>query len=255
MIDTWEVSMPVSRRQKWIIISLLMYWPFIFILAHIPIPPLVRKAGVSDKIIHFVAYLALVFLLWSAVSPDKKVNWHRAAAWWVLLVTVCYGVIDELLQAVVVGRSCDAMDFLADLAGVLTGLVLFAFLTFWPAFLVVTAITIFALTNLTRVNLAELLPVTYLVFLLFSYGFLAVLWIQNMHLFLPFKAPKLKWLMAASALPMGFLVAVKLFSIVAGRDFRQRDVIAAAVGIAAVVVTTCLVGLFRCRRIRPSTDT
>ncbi len=247
--------MSVSRRQKLIIISLLMYWPVIFILAHIPIPQLVRKAGVSDKCLHFIAYLALVFLLWFAISPDRRVNWHRAAAWWALLVTVCYGVIDELLQGVVVGRSCDAMDFLADLAGVLTGLILFAFLTFWPAFLVVTGIIIFALANLTRVNLAELLPVTYTAFNLLAYGFLAVLWIQNMYLFLPFKAPKLRWLITASALPMAFLVAVKLFSIISGRDFRQRDMIIAAVGITAVVVATYLFGLFRCRRIRPSADT
>ena len=247
--------MAVSRRQKLIIISLLMYWPIIFILAHIPIPPLVRKAGVSDKIIHFVAYLVLVFLLWFAISPDRKVTWRRTTAWWVFFGAVCYGIIDELLQGVVVGRSCDAMDFLADLAGVLTGLILFAFFTFWPAFLVVTGITVFALTNLTRVNLADLLPpAANLAFYLFAYGFFAALWIQNMHLFSSLRAPKIKWLIVASALPMSFLVAVKLFSIVAGRDFRQRDIIIAAVGIAAVVVTTYLVGLFRCRRIETSDD-
>ncbi|MHC4543000.1 MAG: VanZ family protein [Planctomycetota bacterium] len=247
--------MPVSRRQKLVIISLLIYWPVIFILAHIPIPQLVRKAGVSDKIIHFVAYLALVFLFWFAVSPGRKVNWRRATAWWVLLVMVCYGVIDELLQGVVVGRSCDAMDFLADLAGVITGLILFAFFTFWPAFLVVTGITIFAMTNLSRINLADLLPVTYVAFLLFSYGFFALLWIQNMHLYLSLKAPKLKWLIVALALPIGFLVAVKLFSIISGRDFRLQDVIIAAIGIAAVVITIYLIALFRCRRIQASTDT
>jgi VanZ family protein len=246
--------MPVSRRQKLILISLLIYWPTLFVLAHIPIPQLVRKAGVSDKNLHFMAYLILVFLLWFFISPDRKASWRRATAWWVFFGAVCYGVIDELLQGVVAGRTCDAMDFLADMVGVLTGLVLFAFFTFWPAFLVVTGITIFALTNLTRVNLADLMPVTYTMFLMFSHGFLAVLWIQNIHLFLPFKAPKLKWLMAASALPMGFLVVIKLFSAVVGRDFRRRDMIIAAVSIAAVVITTYLIALFRCRRIQPSAD-
>ncbi|MHC4640646.1 MAG: VanZ family protein [Planctomycetota bacterium] len=247
--------MAVSRRKKLTIISLLIYWPVIFILAHIPIPQLVRKAGVSDKAIHFVAYLVLVFLLWFAINPGRKVNWRRASAWLVLLVTVCYGVTDELLQGVIAGRSCDAMDFLADLIGVLTGLILFTFFTFWSAFLVVTGITIFAMTNLSRVNLADLLPVTYMLFLLLSHGFFSMLWIQNMHLFLPLKAPKLNWLIVASALPTGFLGLVKLFSIAASRDFRQRDVMIAAIGIAAVVVTTYFVGLFRSRRIRSSTDT
>jgi VanZ family protein len=246
--------MAISRRRKLIIISLLFYWPALFVLAHIPIPPLVRKAEVSDKSLHFIAYLLLVFLLWFAISPDRKVNWRRAAAWWVLLVMVSYGIIDELLQSVVVGRSCDAMDFFADLAGVFAGLIIFAFFTFWPAFLIVTGITIFALTNLTRVNLTDLLPVTYGVFHLFAYGFFAVLWIQNMHLFPPIKTSKLKWLIVASALPIGFLVAVKLFSIISGRDFRLRNFIIAAVGIAAVVVTIYLLDLFRCRRAQSSVD-
>jgi len=247
--------MAIFRRRKLIIISLLIYWPTLFVLAHIPIPSMVRKAGVSDKSLHFMAYLALVFLLWCAINPDRKVNWRKPAVWWVLLVTVCYGIIDELLQGVVVGRSCDIMDFFADLWGAITGLILLTFFTFWPAFLVVTGIIIFALTNVTRVNLADLLPVTYRVFLLFSYGFFAALWIQNMRLFLPFKAPKLKWLIVTSALPIGFLVAVKLFSVISGRDFRLQDVIVAAVGIAAGVVINYLIELFRCRRARSSADT
>ena len=250
----WVFSMAVSRRQKLIVVSLLFYWPALFVLAHIPIPQLVREAGVSDKSLHFIAYLALIFLLWFAISPYRKVGWRRAATWWVLLVMVSYGIIDELLQGVVVGRSCDAMDFFADLAGVLAGLFIFAFFTFWPAFLMVTGITIFALTNLSRVNLADLLPVTYVVFHLFAYGFFAVLWLRNMNLFPPIKAPKLKWLVVASAPPIGFLVAVKLFSIISGRDFRLRNFIIAAVGIAAVVTTIYLIDLFCFRRAQSSTD-
>lgn len=248
--------MALFRRQKLIIISLLFYWPALFVLAHIPIPPVVRKAGVSDKCLHFMAYLVLVFLLWCAINPDRKVNWRKAAAWWVLVVTVLYGVIDELLQGVVVGRSCDVMDFFADLGGVTTGLILLTFLTFWPAFLVVTGITIFALTNLTRTSLADLLPpAANLAFYLFAYGFFTMLWIQNISLFLSSKAPKLKWLIVASILPIGYLVAVKLFSVISGRDFRLQDVIIAAVGIAAIVVTIYLFNLFRCRRARASADT
>jgi hypothetical protein len=92
-------------------------------------------------------------------------------------------------------------------------------------------------------------------FYLFAYGFFTMLWIQNISLFLPSKAPKLKWLIVASVLPIGFLVAVKLFSIISGRDFRLHDVIIAVAGIAAVVVTIYLIGLFRCRRIQTSDDT
>ncbi len=239
--------MALSRRQKLTIIALLIYWPAIFILAHIPIPELVRKVGVSDKVLHFIAYLVLVFLLWFAVSPDMKVNWRRAAAWWVLLVIVWYGVIDEVLQGFVAGRNCDVWDFFADLAGVVTSLILFTFFSFWPAFLVVTGITIFALSNLTRVNLVDLLPVTNVAFHLFAYAFFAMLWIRNMHLFLPLKAPNVKWLILASVLPTGLLLAVKVFSVISGRGGTIQDVIIAAVGTAAVVITIYLTSLFHRR--------
>ena len=236
--------MALSHRQKLTIISLLFYWPLIFILTHIPVPQLVRKAGVSDKSLHFIAFLILVFLLWFAISPDGRVNWRKAAVWWVFFVVVGYGAFDEWLQQYFVGRSGNVVDFLANLAGTFAGLVLFAFLTFWPAFLVVTGVTIFLLTNLTRVNLADLLPVTNVTFHLFAYGFFTILWIQYIHFFLSLKAPKPKWLIVALTLPMGFLLAVKLSSVVLGKNFAVRDVIIAVVGIAAVVVTIYVIALF-----------
>ena len=236
--------MAISRRQKLTIISLVIYWPCVFILAHIPIPQLVYKARVSDKSIHFLTYLVLVFLLWFTISPTKKVNWRKAAVWWVLLVVVWYGVIDEVLQGYV-GRSCDVEDFLADLAGTLAGLVLFSFFTFWPVLLAVTGIVIFGITNLARANLAELVPISNAMFHLFGYGFFTMLWIQNMHLYLLMKAPKLKWIITALAIPAGLLLTVKSFSVIYGKDFGVREAIVAAAGITAVVATTCLTALFR----------
>jgi len=241
--------MALSRRQKLTIISLLLYWPTIFILAHIRVPQSVREAHVSDKSLHFLTYLGLVFLLWFAIRPDRTVNWRKAAVWWVLLVIVWYGVADELLQDLVVGRSCDVMDFFANLIGALAGLILFTFLTFWPALLVVTGIVIFVSANLTQANLADLLPVAnvMLMFHLFAYGFFTMLWIRNMHLFISLKAPKPKWLITALALPAGFLLAVQLFSVISSKDFEVWDVIISAVGIATVVGITYLTALFRRR--------
>jgi len=237
-------SMALSRRQKLTIIALALYWPGLFILAHIPIPQLVRKADVSDKGLHSLAYLILTFLLWSAINPDKKVNWRKATAWWILLVVVLYGICDEVLQRFVQGRSCDAMDFVADLAGTLTGLILLSIFTFWPACLVVTGIIIFGLNNIARLNISELLPVTNKVFHLFAYALFTLLWIQYLDNFPSLNAPKSKWLMGALILPIGFLLAVKLSSLVLGRSFTIVDVLVSVVGIAAVVSTFFLITLF-----------
>ncbi len=236
--------MVLSHQQKLTVILLLVYWPTIFILAHIPIPQLVYKAQVSDKGLHFLVYLILTFLLWFTISPSRKVNWRKAAVWWVLLVVVWYGVADEVLQGYV-GRNCDIRDFSADLVGTLAGLILFSFLTFWPVLLVVTGIAIFILTDFIHANLAELVPITNTMFHLFGYGFFTILWIQNMHLFLPMKAPKPKWMIAALVLPIGFLLTVKLFSVIFGKVFVAKDVIVAVAGITAVVATIYLIALFR----------
>jgi hypothetical protein len=59
------------------------------------------------------------------------------------------------------------------------------------------------------------------------------------------KAPKPKWITAALALPIGFLLTVKLFSVIFGKDFVVQDVIVSTVGIIAVVATIYLIALCR----------
>lgn len=227
--------MALPLRQRLTIVSLLFYWPTIFVLAHIPIPQFIYKAQVSDKTLHLITYLILVFLLWFAVSPDRKVNWHKAGVWWVLLITAGYGGVDELLQAWV-GRNCDIEDFLANLAGVLGGLTLFSFLTFWPALLVVTGISIFCLTNLARANLAELVPVTNTIFHLSAYAVFTMLWIRQIHPLLS-KTSKPKQLIIALAVPTGLLLVVKLFSVISGRYFTVFDVITSGTGTTVVAAS------------------
>jgi VanZ family protein len=236
----------LSFRQKVTLILLVSYWLALFILAHIPIPQFVYRAQVSDKTLHFLAYLILVFLLWFTISPDKKVNWRRAAAWLVILVMIGYGIVDEVLQGCV-GRSCDIRDFAADLVSVLTGLILFSFFSFWPAALLVAGATIFGITNVSRANLADVLPITNTMFHLFSYAIFTMLWLQFIYLRLAQKPSKPRWLIIALALPIGFLLAVKLSSAILGRGFRVMDVILAVGGIATVVATIYLTTLFRRR--------
>ncbi len=239
--------MVLSRRQKLTIILLLLYWPGIFILTHMSqarMPSWVVQMRMSDKILHYLAYFVLVFLLWFAISPYKKVKWHRATAWWVLFVVVWYGVFDEWLQRYV-GREPDVMDFFADLGGTLTGLILLTIFPFWSASLAVTGAIIFVLTNFIQANIANLPPVANAAFHLFAHGFFTILWIRYIYHFLPIKAPQPKWLIGASALPIGFLLAVELLSVVAGSGFRLSRVIISAVGIAVVVITIYLIALFR----------
>jgi VanZ family protein len=228
--------MTLSHQQKIAACVLVLYWPVLFILTHIPIPRVVQEADVSDKSLHFLAYLVLTFLIWSIVNGNRRVNWRRATPWLVLFVIIVYGILDEWLQGYVAGRSCDVQDFYMDLAGVLVGLIISSFLTFWPAGLAVMVTFIFGVTNVTRVNLANLLPITNDVFHLIAYAILTVLWVQCMHFFTAVKAHKIKWLLLAVAGPTAFLIIVKSLSVITGKGLVLSDIIISFGAIAAVVV-------------------
>jgi VanZ family protein len=233
-----------SRRQKITLILLIIYWSVLFVLAHIPIPQLVCKAGVSDKGLHFLAYLILTFLLWFAIRPNEKVNWRKSVAWYVILIAGGYGAVDEVIQPLV-GRTCDAMDITANMAGILTGLLLFSFFSFWPSALFVSCLTIFGITNIARQNIAELLPVTNIIFHLFAYAIFTALWIQNLPIIIPQKASRTKQLMFALAVPIGWLTIVEIATVILGRNFTLLDIIASTMGILTAVLVLYVRALFR----------
>jgi len=89
------------------------------------------------------------------------------------------------------------------------------------------------------------LPVTNAMLHLFGYAIFTLLWLQFIHLHLAQKPPKPRWLVISLALPIGFLLAVKLSSAILGRGFRATDVILAVGGIVAAVAVIYLTALFR----------
>jgi hypothetical protein len=228
-----------------------LYWPALFLFAHVPIPQMVYEARVSDKSLHFAAYLVLTFLLWFSISPDRKVDWRKAAVFGAALVVVLYALVDEVSQAAV-GRNCDVLDFTADLAGALAGFILFSFLAFWPSLLTVTGITVFLLTNLARANVAEMLPVASATYYLAAYGFFTLIWIQYMRLHLSLRAPRLRWIAWALAIPGCFLLIVKLGSVVLGKNFAWGGVAFSAGGIVAVALIFLVAALCQRRTQKPS---
>jgi hypothetical protein len=145
-------------------------------------------------------------------------------------------VFDEWLQAYV-GRSADVNDFFANLAGTVAGLGLLSILSFWPASIIITGTIIFVSTNLSRVSMACLLPTPSAIFHLLAYSFFAILWLQYLQRFSSLRPPRMKWIIRALALPAGFLLIVKLFSLVTGREPAIADILSATCGILVVAAT------------------
>ncbi|MBC8290490.1 MAG: VanZ family protein [Planctomycetes bacterium] len=101
--------------------AVIAYWLLIFVATHIPNPEDLPAPDVSDKLLHFSAY----FVLYGLLSLRHRVlglawpNSTQQAR--MLLVTVTYAAVDELLQKLpMVNRNADWLDGVADCGGLLT---------------------------------------------------------------------------------------------------------------------------------------
>ncbi|MCK4913343.1 MAG: VanZ family protein [Planctomycetes bacterium] len=142
--------MALLRNKKLTITLLALYWPCLFILTHVPIPKcMLSNLDTSDKTLHFLAYFILAFLTWLAIGATGKISWRKKNIWWVFLAIIVYAVLDEWLQGLV-GRNCDLMDFLADIAGAASCLILLSFFSVRAISIVVIAIIIFLFVSIYK---------------------------------------------------------------------------------------------------------
>lgn len=236
--------MAVPGRRKAALV-LALYWLTLFVLTHIPVPQVIRNARMSDKSLHFLAYLILTFLLWSAVRPGERVRWYKAVVWWMLALLVVYGICDEVLQYYVAGRSMDLWDFLADVIGAVSALGLLTVFSFWPTSLIVAGTTIFTLAVFTRANLTSLLPVTITVFHLATHAVFTFLWMGYLGQWLTPRRIGLRWVAASVSLPMALVLVTKVGAMISGKTFEGWTLVAAGVGIlgaVAVMSAICPLG-------------
>jgi hypothetical protein len=198
----------------------------------------------SDKTMHILAYLVLVFFFWHTISPFERVNWRKTKVWLILGAMVWYGAIDEYLQGRI-GRNADVGDFLADLAGAVLGLVILTILTFWPGALAIAGIFIFSATNLSK--LTTLYPQMHvnICFHFFAYAGFTLLWIQNLHRYFGLEMRSLKWSITALSLPTGLLLGIKLSSPLFGKEVWAIDYLTAATAIAGSTIISWAITLPR----------
>jgi VanZ family protein len=97
--------------------ALACYWLVIFASTHYPHTGHVRQ-GHMDKLYHFLAYSGLGFLLTLVYGRLRGYTWSVALA--AVGAVAFYGALDELTQQWV-GRDCELLDWLADLAGGVVG--------------------------------------------------------------------------------------------------------------------------------------
>ena len=239
--------MVLLRRHKCVLVSLVFYWPMVFIATHMPqVPNWVAGAQMSDKTMHFLSYLGLISLVWFTVSPYEKVNWRRAKVWIILAVMVWYGALDEWLQHFV-GRQPEVHDFYADLGAVLLGLLVMSIFSFWGAVLVISSILIFVITNLTRANITFSNYTLNSAFYFLSYAFFTLVWIQFAERNLRMRPEGLKWFGVCAGVPLVVLGGMKVSSLAFGKSIWMTDIVTGVSAISAAVAVSYIT-FWYCRR-------
>ncbi len=229
--------MKLLRRHKTVLLVLGIYWPLIFWLTHIPVPQVARQSGMSDKTMHVLAYFALTFLVWFAVSPYHKVRWSKLKPWLVLIGILCYGAIDEYLQGRV-GRLMDGMDLAANLFGAVLALGLLSILGFWSALLAASAVFIFVISNMS--NLLSLYPEYHLnvAFHFTAYTAFTLIWIQYLDRHNNLPTSRVFRMIASWILPILLLFIVKAAAPFFNRPFCWPDVATGLFGISSAVLAS-----------------
>ena len=230
--------MGLTGRHKITIAVAVSYFIALFVSTHIPIPKIVYKAGVSDKWLHFLAYMNLFFLLWFSVFNDKKANWRKLAVWVIFLGAIICGGVDEISQPYT-GRTCDFWDFMADAKGVSAGLIIVTFLTFWPSLLAVWAISIFGEATLISADLSEIAPILDAVYHVVAYAGFTLIWAQLINLYLSTRTIISRFLLMIS-LPFGLMFFVKVSSMFLGRYFTTIEMLLSGGAIIVAAIATWL---------------
>ena len=233
--------MTVPRRRKYVLWGLSVYWPALFIITHIPLPELAQRPGMSDKIMHFLAYLVLTFLWWSVISPGEKVKWRRPLVWITLVVITFYSLVDEIMQHYV-GRIGDLGDFSANLLGILAALLILSFCEFWTGCLIVSGILIFTVTTLSK--MAELYTNIFInaAFQFTAYAAFTLIWLQYISVYLShITSRRLLWVVIGLILPLGLLTDVTLFSLILGKPVYFWDYMTGVFGICSAISISFIV--------------
>lgn len=116
----------ILERHKVVLVylPLVFYWILLFTLTSLPSQS-VPSVGVNDKVEHLLAYFGLSFLMYLALLFQKKsITLKKNALLFTLLFVLGYGILDEVHQLLIPGRSCELLDFMADMLGGIIGIII-----------------------------------------------------------------------------------------------------------------------------------
>ena len=222
------------KRWKQILpwVALGTYWPMIFVATHLPRPPHMQVFG-RDVTLHFMAYLFLTLLFWWARHHRLKPHWLSRNVYSVIAIIMVYAAADEYLQ-IFVNRHADVIDWVADVAGCLTALVILTLLRRCRHWLVVYWLILCLITHWPIKDSAFITLPSFWQQFQFCYSFTAYLILTL--LFWRSICPQPRFMITpkivtATLMVMSFYaLADELLSYLLQRGFDFRDVLAGLCG-------------------------
>ncbi len=109
-------------------LPLIIYWCFLFVMTTIPVETIPRLFDTQDKLEHFFAYFILSILIMLSFSIQSRFLSIRRNAVLVSVIAIfLYASIDEIHQMIVPGRYCDVYDWLFDIVGGISGILIISY--------------------------------------------------------------------------------------------------------------------------------
>ncbi|HPI38806.1 MAG TPA: VanZ family protein [Ignavibacteriaceae bacterium] len=113
----------LEKHKIYLVYSpLFIYWIILFIATSLPTVS-IPSFDISDKVQHWGAYLVLTVLFNLTISFQNKSELLKKYHYiFTVIIVTIYAAFDEIHQYFIPGRSCELLDFFADVLGLISGL-------------------------------------------------------------------------------------------------------------------------------------
>jgi len=228
--------MNLNRERKLFTIVLIFYWVGIFFATHIPVPDWTRKMGVSDKIMHFAAYLLLMLLLWLSTSFGKKADWGKKRPWLLMGIVMVYGVFDELSQYFIKGRSTDIYDLLTNFLGAAAAMILVTIIASYHTAMIPFVICPIFLPALVRSKLIAQDSIFEIAAYAIIFAIITIAWVQYFSSVYKLNLKQLKHTLIFFAGPAATFAIVKIYAAIANKPLAKTAILSAFVSIVLTLI-------------------
>jgi VanZ family protein len=108
----------LEKNKKLLVYTpLVVYWIVLFGATTLPAASM-PSFGVVDKVNHLSAYFILAILLFLTLLFQQKIPLAKnKVAAYALIICSLYGMLDEVHQIFIPGRSAEFLDLFADILG------------------------------------------------------------------------------------------------------------------------------------------